>query len=66
MEDPVARALIESLQVQIGAMHDQLRFVQTQLWGGFGGLFMLMAAPWAKRLVNGRQGNKTDPRQSDD
>ena len=66
MEDPVARALIESLQVQIGALHDQLRFVQTQLWGGFGGLFMIMAAPWAKSMVNGRQANKKDQSQSDD
>ena len=53
MEDSVARAMIEGLEWRIGLLQDQLDFIRTQIWGGFGGLFLILAAPWARKLANG-------------
>ena len=43
IEDPVARALIESLQSDV-------RFIQQQLWAVTGGLVVLLATPWVRQV----------------
>ncbi|MCY4109722.1 MAG: hypothetical protein OXG11_11915 [Chloroflexi bacterium] len=50
MEDPVARALIESLQ-------EDVRFIQQQLWAVTGGLVVLLAAPWVRQVWRTILGN---------
>ena len=50
MEDPVARALIESLQSDV-------RFIQQQLWAVTGGLVVLLAAPWVRQVWRTIPGN---------
>ena len=50
MEDPVARALIESLQ-------EDVRFIQQQLWAVTGGLVVLLAAPWVRQVWRTIPGN---------
>ena len=50
MEDPVARALIESLQSDV-------RFIQQQLWAVTGGLVVLLATPWVRQVWRTIPGN---------
>ena len=50
MEDPVARALIESLQSDV-------RFIQQQLWAVTGGLVALLATPWVRQVWRTIPGN---------